>query len=68
MAKLAKTLGDNEVSLASVLQKHRLTPVVPLVLITHPVNEKNLNRSLKELNRLNDVIEISSKIRVIGEN
>ncbi len=67
MAKVAKALGDNNVSLASVLQKHRLTPVVPLILITHPVQEKNLNNALKKLNKLHDVVEISNKIRVIGE-
>jgi homoserine dehydrogenase len=64
MAKIAKVFGDNDVSLASVLQKQRLNPVVPLVLITHSVLEKNLNKSLKELKDLEDVIEISSVIRV----
>lgn len=64
MAKIAKVFGDNNVSLASVLQKQRLNPVVPLVLITHSVLEKNLNKSLKELKDLEDVIEISSVIRV----
>ncbi|MFW6294159.1 MAG: homoserine dehydrogenase [Halanaerobium sp.] len=64
MAKIAKVFGDNNVSLASVLQKQRLNPVVPLVLITHSVKEKNLNKSLKELKNLEDVIEISSVIRV----
>lgn len=64
MAKIAKVFGDNNVSLASVLQKQRLNPVVPLVLITHSVKEKNLNKSLKELKDLEDIIEISSVIRV----
>jgi len=68
MANLAKVLGDNKVSLASVLQKNRLKPVVPLVLVTHPVKEKYLNKSLEELKSLEDVIEISSKIRVEGDN
>ena len=36
-AKIAKVLGDNNVSIASVIQKHRLTPVVPIFLRTHPV-------------------------------
>ncbi len=67
MARVAKILGDNQVSLASVLQKHRLTEVVPLVLITHPVKEKYLNKSLRELKDLEDVIEIASKIRVEGD-
>ncbi len=64
MAKIAKVFGDNNVSLASVLQKQRLNPVVPLVLITHSVLERDLNKSLKELKDLEDVSEISSVIRV----
>ncbi|MFW5976423.1 MAG: homoserine dehydrogenase [Bacillota bacterium] len=67
MAKVTKVLGDRKVSLASVLQKHRLSKVVPLVLITHPVKEKYLNDSLKELKQLDDVLEINSVIRVEKE-
>ncbi|MFW5998261.1 MAG: homoserine dehydrogenase [Bacillota bacterium] len=67
MAKVTKVLGDRKVSLASVLQKHRLSKVVPLVLITHPVKEKFLNESFQELKKLNDVIEINSVIRVEEE-
>ena len=65
MSQVTKILGDNQVSLASVLQKHRLTPVVPLVLITHPVKEKYLNKSINELKELENVKSIESVIRVI---
>ena len=68
MAKVTKVLGDRKVSLASVLQKHRLNEVVPLVLITHPVKEKYVNDSLKKLKELEDVIEINSVIRVEEES
>ncbi len=68
MARITKILGDNQVSLASVLQKHRLTPVVPLVLITHPVKEKYINNSLTQLQNLKDVININSVIRVEDES
>ncbi len=64
MSRVTKILGDNRVSLASVLQKHRLTPVVPLILITHPVKEKYINQSLEELRQLDDVITINNIIRV----
>jgi len=64
MAKIAKVFGDNNVSLASVLQRQRLNPIVPLVLITHTVQEKDLNNSLAEIENLKDVIEVSSVIRV----
>ncbi len=64
MAQIAKVFGDNNVSLASVLQRQKLNPVVPLVLITHSVKEKDLYNSLEEIENLEDVIEVSSVIRV----
>ncbi len=51
-AKIAKVLGDNNVSIASVIQKHRLTPpVVPIFLRTHPVKEKYMNQAADELKK-----------------
>ncbi len=67
MARVTRVFGDRKVSLASVLQKHRLSKIVPLVLITHPVKEKYINSSLSELKALDDVIDINSVIRVVEE-
>lgn len=64
MAHIAKIFGDNNVSLASVLQKQKDNPIVPLVFITHSVRENNLKKSLAEIKELDDVIEIKSVIRV----
>ena len=64
MARIAKIFGDNNVSLASVLQKQKDNPIVPLVFITHSVKEKDLNKSLAQIKGLDDVIEIKSVIRV----
>lgn len=64
MGHIAKIFGDNNVSLASVLQKQKDNPVVPLVFITHLVKEKNLKKSLNEIEKLDNVIEINSVIRV----
>jgi homoserine dehydrogenase len=64
MAHIAKIFGDNNVSLASVLQKQKDNPVVPLVFITHHVKEKNLKKSLNEIKELDDVVEVKSVIRV----
>lgn len=64
MAHIAKIFGDNDVSLASVLQKQKDNPIVPLVFITHLVKEKDLNQSLAQIKNLADVIEIKSVIRV----
>jgi homoserine dehydrogenase len=63
-AKIAKAFGDNEVSIASVIQKQRLNPVVPIFLQTHPIKEKNLKRAIASLKEIDDVIEIKNIIRV----
>jgi len=63
-AKIAKVFGDNEVSIASVIQKHRLNPVVPIFLQTHLIKEKKLKKAIDSLNELEDVIEIKNVIRV----
>ena len=67
MSEVTKILGNNQVSLASVLQKHRLSSVVPLDLITHPVKEKYLNKSIKQLKELKNVKSIESIIRVVED-
>jgi homoserine dehydrogenase len=64
MAHIAKIFGDNNVSLASVLQKQKDNPIVPLVFITHQVKEKDLNKSLKAIESLKDVVKINNIIRV----
>lgn len=64
LAQITKVLGDNKVSLASVIQKHKLTPVVPIILVTHRVKEEAVNRSIKMLKQLPDVIAINDLIRV----
>lgn len=64
LAKITKILGDNQVSLASVIQKHRRKPVVPIVLVTHHVKEEDIQNSLNELENLDEVITINNYIRV----
>lgn len=64
LAKITKILGDNQVSLVSVIQKHKRNPVVPIVLVTHHVKEENIQNSLKELKDLEEVIKINNLIRV----
>lgn len=68
LAGIAYVFGDNEVSLASVIQKHSTGKAAEIVLITHEVPEKNLQNSLKTLQDLPIVFQISNVIRVEGEN
>lgn len=64
LARIAEVLGRNQVSLASVIQKHRYAPVVPIVLVTHQVKEENLQKSIAEFKNLGEVIAINNIIRV----
>lgn len=68
LAGIAYVFGDNEVSLASVIQKHSVGKAAEIVLVTHEVPEKNLQNSLKKLQDLPIVYQISNVIRVEGEN
>jgi homoserine dehydrogenase len=67
LASIAFVLGNNEVSLASVIQKHTTGHNAEIVLVTHQVLEKNLQDALKIMKELSTVNEICNVIRVEGE-
>ncbi|MCL6634871.1 MAG: homoserine dehydrogenase [Peptococcaceae bacterium] len=67
LAGIAFVFGNNEVSLASVIQKHTTGQSAEIVLVTHRVLEKNLQDALKIIKELSTVHEVSSVIRVEGE-
>lgn len=68
LASIAFVLGNNEVSLASVIQKHTTGHAAEIVLVTHRVLEKNLQDALKIIKDLSTVNEVSNVIRVEGED
>lgn len=67
LAAIAYELGDKDVSLASVLQKHTDSNKAEIVLITHTVQEKNLQEALETIKHLSSVYDVSNIIRVEGE-
>ncbi|BAF59782.1 MAG: homoserine dehydrogenase [Pelotomaculum sp.] len=67
LAGIAFVLGSNEVSLASVIQKHTDGKFAEIVLVTHEVLERNLQDALRIIKELSTVNEISNVIRVEGE-
>lgn len=67
LASIAFVFGNNDVSLASVIQKHTTGQSAEIVLVTHQVLEKNLQDALKIIKELSTVHEISNVIRVEGE-
>jgi homoserine dehydrogenase len=63
LAEIAGTLGNNNVSIESVIQEGR-GDKAELVLITHEAPEKALETSLKQLSSLSSVTAVMSTLRV----
>lgn len=65
LSKLSGILGDNSISIASAIQKGRNeSDGVPLVFMTHKARERDIQKAIKEINKLDVVIEKSALIRV----
>lgn len=64
LGEVTSLLGNQHVSLESVIQHGRSNSTVPLVLVTHEVKEGNLNTALDKIMALDDVKEVASLIRV----
>lgn len=67
LAKIAQAFGDNNVSIASVIQKGERQDPVSLVFVTHHVVERNLQAALREISRFDVVRSVANVIRVEGE-
>jgi homoserine dehydrogenase len=53
LARIAGILGDQRISIASVIQKEqKREATVPIVLRTHAAPERNLRRALSQIRRL----------------
>lgn len=64
LAAIASVFGNQEVSLASVIQKRNMQNQAEIVWVTHQVLEKNLQDALKIIGGLSIVEAISNVIRV----
>lgn len=67
LAGIAQALGHHGVSIASVIQKHTSGLRAEIVLVTHEVQEENLQGALKLIGELDTVYEICNVVRVEGE-
>ncbi|MFN4226789.1 MAG: homoserine dehydrogenase [Candidatus Ratteibacteria bacterium] len=57
LAKISKILGDNKISISSVIQKQdNPKKAVPIIMLTHKAKEKNVRKAIKEIDKL-DVIK-----------
>lgn len=66
LAVIARSLGDHDVSIASVIQKEtdEEGQTAELVIMTHGARESSMQSSIKQIGALEEVREIGSVIRV----
>ncbi|MBP2671664.1 MAG: hom [candidate division NC10 bacterium] len=67
LSKVSGVLGDNNISIASMIQKGRdEAAAVPIVMLTHAAVEGDMRRSLQRINALDVVAQETTCIRVEG--
>jgi homoserine dehydrogenase len=65
LANIASIFGKNDISLASVVQRHKNgDETAPLVFITHEIERKNIDAALEEIKNYKSVTQIASIIVV----
>ncbi len=67
LSKISGVLGENNISIASVIQKDRKLDdagSVPIVMMTHESKEKNVRKALEEIDRLDIVKGKTILIRI----
>ena len=64
LAKIATILGENDVSIESVLQRGKGKDCVPLILVTHKAHEAGIRKAIAQIEELEEVHDVASCIRV----
>ena len=68
LSKISGILGENNISIASVIQKgRRVIGAVPLVVLTHTAREADVAKALKAIDELPIVTDKTLFIRVEGK-
>jgi len=67
LSQIAGVLGQQGISISSVLQKGRKEgQTVPVVIMTHTAQERQIQEALREINRMAFISEPTTLIRVEG--
>ena len=67
LSRIAGILGDNRISISSVIQKERkIGGFVPIVMLTHEASESDVTNALKLIDRLDVLTARTMMIRVEG--
>ena len=65
LSRVAGILGDNDISIANVIQKGRgVREAVPVVMLTHEARERDMRAALTAIDALPDVATATMMIRV----
>ncbi|GGX64726.1 homoserine dehydrogenase [Saccharospirillum salsuginis] len=66
MAQIASIMSENGINIEAILQKEpeEDASTVPLILLTHPVREKHMDKAIEALQGLDSVIKPIVRIRV----
>lgn len=68
LSKISGILGENNISIATVIQKARGEGgAVPIVMTTYKAQEKNVRQALKKIDKLNMVLDKTVIIRIEDE-
>ncbi|MDN5331748.1 MAG: homoserine dehydrogenase [Tepidanaerobacteraceae bacterium] len=66
LSKISGAFGENDISLNMVIQKDVKGNVAEIVMVTHQVPFRNLQKALDEIKDLQDVENVANVIRVEG--
>jgi homoserine dehydrogenase len=67
LSRIAGILGDNDISIANVIQKGRAVgEAVPVVMMTHEARERDMRVALTAIDRVDAVAAATTMIRVEG--
>ena len=66
LAKVTRILADFDISIEAILQKECSleNAPVPVILLTHHVNERNINQAIQQIENLEETVEKVIRIRV----
>jgi homoserine dehydrogenase len=68
LSKISGILGENNISIATVIQKARKEGgAVPVVMTTYKAKEKNVRRALKKIDKLDIVLDKTILVRIENE-
>jgi homoserine dehydrogenase len=65
LSKISGILGENDISIATVIQKARKEDsAVPIVMTTYKAKEKNVRQALKKIDKLDIVLDKTILVRI----